>query len=124
MSFNVLVVEDEPLARSLIIRALRQSGLTLKAVFEAENGARGLEVLQAQNIDFVLLDVHMPEMNGKEMVRRMREIPDFENIPVVFITGDLKDEAADEPVEKGIGFVRKPFDPNTLGETVMNLLSS
>src|SRR5690348_7677519 len=109
MAFNVLIVEDEPITRKLIIRALRQSGLQLSGVFEAANGVEGLKMLAEQNIDFAVIDLYMPVMNGEEMVARMKEDPQFNRLPFVFISAETQPQRIEELKSKNFGFIQKPF---------------
>jgi len=123
MSFNILVVEDENDVRKAIIKALRRSGLQLTEVFEADSGEKGLQIISEQNIDFVLVDLYLPGLNGEEMVKRMRIDPDTQKLPVVFISGENREDRIQMLLKKGSGFISKPFQPEILGETIINMIS-
>ena len=71
MAVNVLVVDDSGVMRSMIIKAIRLSGLQLGEVHQAANGREGLEALHQHWIDLVIADINMPVMNGEEMIDRM-----------------------------------------------------
>src|SRR6266480_3481566 len=85
---KVLIVEDEKmLANALELKFTHENF----AVLKAENGQMGLDMIQANKPDVVLLDLMMPVMDGKTMLRKLREIPEFKYLPVVVLTnaGDV-----------------------------------
>jgi two-component system OmpR family response regulator len=115
-SERVLVVEDEPTVRELLMATFRFAGF---AVASADTGAQALASARQQPPDLVLLDVMLPDMDGFEVLRRLRERPGPHPtagpVPVVFLT------ARDEPGDKinglmsgGDDYVTKPFDPEEL----------
>ena len=110
---RVLVVDDKP-ANHLALAAVLENECDL---LFALSGAEALEVLQAQApVDVVLMDVHMPEMDGFETVKRIKAIDALREIPVVFVTAVYQDD----PFVKrgyevgGIDYFSKPFDPEIL----------
>lgn len=109
----VLVVDDKP-ANHLALAAVLEDECDL---LFASSGAEALEVLQAQpSVDVVLMDVHMPDMDGFETVQRIKQIDALREIPVVFVTAVYQDD----PFVKrgyevgGIDYFSKPFDPEIL----------
>jgi len=123
MLLNVLIVDDSVVMRRIIMRALLGSGLLFCDIHEAENGIEGLEALKTHNdIDFVLSDIHMPVMNGEEMVDQMRKDFDLEKMPVVFISSEKNENRITVLTRKGTGFIKKPFTPKLLGKAIMDLL--
>jgi CheY-like chemotaxis protein len=81
--YRVLVVEDDAATREILVRHLEHDGL---AVEEASNGREGLEALERQRVDLVLLDLMMPEMDGFEFVERLHRNEAWQRLPVVVIT--------------------------------------
>jgi signal transduction histidine kinase/CheY-like chemotaxis protein len=90
-SAPVLVVEDDASTRDLMRRALEQEGVT---VVEAENGRVALERLESCQPALILLDLMMPEMDGFELLQKLREREPWRAIPVVVVTA--KDLTSDE----------------------------
>jgi CheY-like chemotaxis protein len=80
----ILVVEDDNDIRDIVVDELAPRF----EVTGAENGARALEVLRTRRIDLVITDVHMPVMNGVELIRAMRADPALEHVPVIVQTSD------------------------------------
>jgi DNA-binding NtrC family response regulator len=104
---TILVVDDEEGVRALGQAVLGECGYT---VLMAEDGAQGLEVYQAhrEEIALVVLDVIMPQMNGLECLRRLRELDP--QVKVLISTGYTARDLAEELVAEGaLGVVEKPF---------------
>jgi two-component system alkaline phosphatase synthesis response regulator PhoP len=80
---KLLVVEDEKLLADALEIKFKNAGFM---VFRATNGQEGLESAVANKPDIVLLDILMPQMDGKEMLSKLREIPEFKSLPVVVLT--------------------------------------
>ncbi len=80
---QVLIVEDDEPTRQMLRRLLQKEGFQ---VTEASNGREGLECLQGQVTEMVLLDLMMPEMDGFEFVARVRQQPEWRTLPIVVIT--------------------------------------
>ena len=83
MNMNVLIVDDSAFARSLIIRSLSICGLVDTVFQEAANGEEALTVLKSNNIDLVFTDLNMPEMDGEELLMRIKSDPSYFDVPVV-----------------------------------------
>ena len=91
--FNILVVEDDPSSKRLIAAVLKENGFY---PYLAGNGTEALEVLDRQHIDLIITDIMMPEMDGYELTRQLREAG-F-SLPVLMVT------AKEAPRDKKIGF--------------------
>ena len=79
----VLVVEDNRDNREMICRQLAKAGWQ---VLEAENGLQALEIMQTEQPGIILLDLMMPEMNGFEFIRELRQHPQWRSLPVIVLT--------------------------------------
>ena len=121
MAFNVLVVDDSAVMRQMVIRTLRMSGLPLGVVHEAGNGEEGLRLLQDEWIDLLLLDINMPVMDGEEMLRRLRGIPETAALPVIVVSTEGSETRLAALQELGASIVHKPFAPETLRDTVLRV---
>ncbi len=105
---TILIVDDEPNNRAVLERHLERQGYT---VVSAGDGAKALEIVQRASCDVVLLDVRMPGMDGREVLRRIKQDPATRDIPVVMISAadDLSTIAG--CIEAGADdFLPKPFD--------------
>jgi len=104
--------------RTMIERTLRPASVPLGEVLHAANGAEGLEVLESSWIDLALVDINMPVMNGEEMIVRMRENAEWEDIPVIVVSTEGSQTRIERLQEKGAKFVHKPFSPEMIREIV------
>ncbi len=107
---TVLVVEDDAPIRRGLVDALRFAGY---ALLEAENGAQGLEMALRTQPDLILLDVAMPEMDGFEVLQRVRET--HPGLPVIMLTARGSEEDRVRGLRKGADdYVVKPFSTSEL----------
>ncbi|CCK28824.1 two-component system response regulator [Streptomyces davaonensis JCM 4913] len=110
LGVNLLVVDDEPTVRELLCAALRHSGFT---VTPAATGQEALDRAHETRPDLVLLDVMLPDLDGFEVIRLLREQhrPATGHIPVVFLTArDATQDKIEGLVLGGDDYVTKPFD--------------
>jgi len=102
--------------RKIIMRVIRQAELSLEEVLEAGNGLEGLQRLTTDpGINLVLSDINMPEMNGLEFVKSIRNKYDSDKLPIVMITTEGGEDMVDNAIALGAnGYVTKPFTPDTI----------
>ena len=119
---TVLLVEDNPLTRKFVRRALECHGC---AVVEADSAAGALGVAGQQEVDLVLLDLILPDMNGFELVPRLRALPACADTPILACTGALSREDEARLSRAGFdGVISKPIQPDHLGHLVRGHLPS
>jgi CheY-like chemotaxis protein len=115
---TVLIVDDEFCIREALSEILEADGY---AVVTAQDGTEGLARLDDARPDVVLLDFMMPAMDGLEMLRRMRDLPEHRGTPVVLMT------AAPKGIDAGDGqwdvLLPKPFDVDHLERLIQRLLA-
>jgi PAS domain S-box-containing protein len=109
---RVLVAEDNRINRLVACELLRGAGIQ---VATASNGREVLALLRQEAFDAVLMDVQMPEMNGLEATRLLREDDNFTTLPVIAITAGVTDDERDRALASGMnGFLAKPIDAESL----------
>lgn len=118
MSLNVLVVDDSAVMRQIILRSLRQTGLTMGTVCEAGTAEEALEVLARTWFDVALVDLNMPGMGGEALIERLRSTPAMSDLPVIVVSSESSEVRINRLEESGIVFVHKPFEPTRLREAV------
>jgi two-component system alkaline phosphatase synthesis response regulator PhoP len=118
---RILVVDDEPNIVTPIVFLLEKAGY---AVETASDGLAGLEAARLFRPQVVLLDVMMPEMNGFEAARRLRELPGLADVRIVFLTAKGTENDRRTGYSSGAEYyIVKPFDNDTLLQTVAELLA-
>jgi diguanylate cyclase (GGDEF)-like protein len=118
---HILVVEDEPSVRHILRTQLELAGYT---VTTAENGAEGLEKAMQLHPDLLLLDVMMPEMDGFEVCRRLRQSQHTSTIPIIMLTARSHSTDKVRGLEVGANdYLEKPFQRPELLARVRGLLA-
>jgi DNA-binding response OmpR family regulator len=109
---RIIIADDDPLvgelARDVLIAAGHGAGLVA-------NGAEALAVIKARRPDLAILDCNMPEKSGVIVVRELRQLPEFADLPILMLTGRRSEQ--DEGIARFAGandYLRKPFDPDEL----------
>ncbi len=121
MGARVLLVDDNAVNRQVVKLFMAQMA---PKIVEATNGAEALERLAEQPFDIVLLDVHMPVMDGKEAIRRIRASGQpWKDIPVIALTADAMTGDRERYLALGMDdYVSKPIDSRELATKVVSLL--
>jgi excisionase family DNA binding protein len=116
----ILIVDDDARLREFVRVNLEMDGYTVR---EAGNASEGLAALDEEPPDLILLDVMMPEVDGWEMLRRVRERHGVDSIPVIMFSGKIDERTAGTAEERGAqAFFGKPFDPQQLIQSTKQLL--
>ena len=115
----VLIVDDDDKLREFVRVNLEMEGYTVR---EAASAREGLEALEEQSPDLVLLDVMMPEMDGWEMLRQLHERHGMGAIPVIVFSGQVEEDAGEVAARGAQAFIGKPFSPQSLIERTKALL--
>jgi two-component system chemotaxis response regulator CheY len=125
MESDVLVVDDSAAIRKILQRVLRQTGMSIRTIFEAGDGQEALELLKSSKVDLVLTDINMPKMDGLQMLAAMKANAEWRSIPVVMITTEGGETKVGEAVRLGAsGYVRKPFTADQIKEKLSGILET
>ncbi len=117
---KILVSDDDMNVRLLTRQCLEAEGMT---VVEAADGQQALEAFLRERPDLIFLDVEMPGLSGLEVCRRIREMPQGENIPIMIVTGSDDRKSIDEGFEAGATqYKTKPVNWSLLGRDVQYML--
>jgi len=114
---KVLVADDFATMRKIVRNILKQIGFD--NIVEAEDGQAAVQVLRSENIGLVVTDWNMPNMNGLELLEKIRSDPKTANLPVLMVTAEgLKDNVV-AAVKAGVNnYVVKPFTAEILQEKI------
>jgi two-component system cell cycle response regulator DivK len=119
---KILLVEDNEMNRDMLSRRLMWRGYL---VVLATDGRHGIEVAEAEAPDLVLMDMSLPEMDGWEATRRLKNDPRTRHIPIVALTGHALAGHAEGAREAGCdAFVTKPCLPDALVAEIKRLLDA
>ena len=115
--YRILVVEDNEVNRKFVDILLKRMGYL---TFFAENGSVVIDLLQSQSFDLVLMDLHMPVMNGMDATRAIRALSHpTATIPIIALTANVMNEAREQALAAGVNdFVTKPVHLNRLQDVI------
>ena len=121
-ALNVLVVDDVTINQKLAMGQLQADS---HRVFVAGNGREALDIIQQQAIDLVLMDLHMPVMDGLEATKEIRglDVPNCAHVPIIGISANISEERRRECLESGMNAVStKPVDSLKLNKIIADVI--
>ena len=117
---RVLVIEDNVDNMELITFILKNSGYQ---TLRAETGKNGLELALSERPDFILLDIQLPDMDGFEVLRRIRASESDGNIPVIAITSYAMTGDQEKMLAAGCtGYIEKPIEPDKVISQIRRII--
>lgn len=121
MSEKILIVDDDPETLRLVSLMLKRQGFQIVA---AESGKQAVAMASAELPDIILLDVMMPDMDGYEVTRLLRKMPEIANTPIMMFTARTMVEDRVAGFEAGVDdYITKPVHPNELVAMIRTMLS-
>jgi two-component system chemotaxis response regulator CheY len=131
---DVLIIDDSAAIRKILQRVLRQTGLPIGKVLEAGDGAEALTALgfgltghdetktTDAKVGLVLCDINMPNMDGLEFLRTLKEDIHWKDLPVVMVSTEGSQDKVLQAVGLGAaGYVRKPFTAEQIKEKLTSI---
>jgi len=122
---RALIVDDSPVMRKVVERALRQAGIELSEVLNAGNGTEALEVLRhnTEHLDLIVSDINMPGMDGLQFLEQRRNENLATGVPVFMITTENTAALVLRAIAAGArGYICKPFTPDQIRARIVPLL--
>ena len=118
----ILYVEDNPDNRKLVTRVLNADGFT---VFGAANAPEGFTILQNQTPDIILMDIHLPGIDGYTMTEQLRKKEQLNSVPIVALTANVTNDDEQKSRHAGCnGFIQKPINVDELPNQVRAYLQN
>ena len=120
MAKTILAVDDSGSLRQMVVFSLRAAGYQ---VTEAVDGQDGLDKARLQNFDLVLTDQNMPRMDGLSLIRALRVMGSYQQVPILMLTTESSDDMKAKGRAAGAnGWLVKPFDPQRLIDVVKKVI--
>lgn len=117
---TILVVDDFDDTRLLLRTWLQRKGFR---VVEASDGNEAVAAAERLHPDLIIMDVEMPELDGLAATRRIRQLPNFENVPILAVSAYGADQYRDHALAAGCNeYVSTPFEPDELEQLIRALL--
>lgn len=110
MGLNILVVDDSAVMRKIIKRAIEEGKYADATITEAADGLEGLKMFNPGKTDLILSDWNMPNLDGLEFVKKVREIRTKKKIVIMMITTEGSTGKMEEAMDNGVdNYITKPF---------------
>jgi len=121
-NMKVLIVDDFATMRRIVKNILTQLGF--KNFIEADDGSTAWDILQKEQVDFIVSDWNMPKMTGIELLKKVRADERFQNLPFLMVTAEAQKENIVEAVKARVSnYIVKPFTPETLSEKIEKIFA-
>ena len=120
MNKTILVVDDSNSIRESVSFFLEQSGYN---VIKAIDGKDALKHLSGEKLDMIITDLHMPNMNGIELISKVRKLDNYSRLPILLLTTEtLKERKLEAKKAGATGWLNKPFDKDNLMKVIKKLI--
>jgi two-component system chemotaxis response regulator CheY len=121
MAKKIMTVDDSPTIRQMLGMALKGAGYE---VVEAENGKDALHKLESEQVSMLITDLNMPQMNGIDLIRSVRQSPGLRFLPIIMLTTETQEVKRLEGKAAGAsGWIVKPFKPEQLLKVVQMVMA-
>lgn len=122
-AIHILLAEDDPVNSKLVVTVLERAGFSVDAV---NDGQKTIQALKSKDYDLVLMDVQMPEMNGFEATKAIRQMEDKkQHIPIIAMTAHAMKEDKERCLQTGMDdYISKPIEPQNLINTIEKWIKS
>ena len=123
MALDIMIVDDSAAIRKILQRVLVQAGVDVGTVHEANDGSQALEMLKTHKVSLILSDINMPNMDGIELLSRLKADAAFKSVPIVMVTTEGSQARVMQALELGaVGYVRKPFTADQIKEKLVGVI--
>lgn len=120
MEKKILVVEDIADTRDMLALMLRVEGYI---VYTAVDGEEALKLLETHCPDLIITDINMPRLDGLELIKLVRQLPECRELPIIVMTAYSSDKAADGLKAGADMALKKPIDPSSFMKGVTEILA-
>lgn len=120
MAKRILIVEDNPTNMKLVIAALRPQGYQIT---QATDGEEALEMAAKDKPDLIIMDMRLPKMSGWEATKKLREMPEFSDTPIIAVTAHAMKGDEEQALKAGCNaYLAKPINVRELRRVIGELL--
>lgn len=123
MALDVLIVDDSAAIRKILQRVLVQAEVMLGKVYEANDGSEALERLKTDKVGLILSDINMPNMDGLELLAKLRAEDEWKTVPIIMVTTEGSQNKVMQALQLGAnGYVKKPFTAEQIKEKLVGII--
>jgi two-component system chemotaxis response regulator CheY len=122
---NILIVDDSAVVRRIHKNTLMEHDFNETDLFEAEDGAKALQLATEKEFDLFLVDWNMPKVNGLEFVKKIRSLDRYSDTPIIMVTSEAAKYMVVEAIGAGVtNYVVKPIQGNILWQKIAKYVDS
>src|SRR6056297_1194925 len=121
---KILIVEDCNVMQSVIKKTLSLIGLPFSRIDSATNGLLGLQMIEKQLYDIIIVDLNMPVMDGMEMINNLKKYTHAVDTSVIVVSADGQQWKKELFKVQDVGFMHKPFKPEELRSKILEVTST
>ncbi len=123
LSITIIIVDDFSMIRRIIKKILIEIGFT--NIIEADDGTSALEEIKKNKIDLIISDWIMPNMDGLEFLKTIRNLEGYKDVPFIMVTSEGQKHNVIEAVQQKVSnYIVKPFTPEEIKDKIMKVLNS
>jgi len=123
MGYDILIVDDSKAALFMFEKIIRLSGAPVSRILKAGNGKEAIQVLEEDAVDLIMTDIHMPEMDGFQLIEYLKNIPSLAKIPIIVITTEGREKYMVLAKDMGAeNYLRKPCQPEHVKQLILETL--
>jgi two-component system chemotaxis response regulator CheY len=120
---DVIIVDDSAAIRKILRRVLAKAEVPLGEIYEANDGVEALQVLANNTVQLILCDINMPNMDGIELLEKVKAQEHLRAVPFVMVTTEGSQARVMQAIELGAaGYVKKPFTPEQIKEKLTGIV--
>jgi two-component system chemotaxis response regulator CheY len=120
MAKKIVIVDDSASIREVVKFTLENAGFD---VLVGTDGSNAIHFFDGREIHLLITDLHMPEVNGIELIRSVRQLEEYKRIPILFLTTESQKDKKNEAKDAGAtGWLIKPFVPQKLLAAINKVL--
>jgi two-component system, chemotaxis family, chemotaxis protein CheY len=122
---KVLIIDDSLIMRNIHKNGLKLCGVNDDDMLDAGDGQTALGIAKTQSIDLFLVDWNMPKLDGLNLLKSLRTIPDYSTTPIIMITSEAAKYNVMEAIEAGVtSYIVKPVSEKSFVEKIKKYLSN
>jgi two-component system chemotaxis response regulator CheY len=123
MPLDVMIVDDSAAIRKILRRVLAQAEVPMGEIHEASDGVEAFEVLKTQAVQLILCDINMPNMDGIELLEKVKGTESLRDVPFLMVTTEGSQARVMQALELGaVGYVKKPFTAAQIKEKLTGIV--
>jgi two-component system, chemotaxis family, chemotaxis protein CheY len=123
MPLDVMIVDDSAAIRKILRRVLAQAEVPTGEIHEASDGVEAFDILKTQTVQLILCDINMPNMDGIELLEKVKGTEKLRDVPFLMVTTEGSQARVMQALELGaVGYVKKPFTAAQIKEKLTGIV--